>query len=72
MSLPCRPTLNLGSRLPCNLNKWYQAASIEQHWGLRSHVFTPIFHSSSALNQPSPSAVGEKVSEEIEGKSCYM
>lgn len=34
--------------------------------------FTLIFHFSSALNQPSASVVGERQSEEIEGKGCYM
>lgn len=55
-----------------NLNKWYKAPSIEHHGTLQSHILTLIFHSSSALDQPSPSTVGESMSEEIEGKVCYM
>lgn len=55
----------------CNLNKWHKAPWIEHHGSLKSHVFTLIFHFAAALNQPSPSAVGERVSEEIEGKGCY-
>lgn len=70
--LVCAMSLDSGSMLQCNLNKWYKAPSIEHHGGLKSHVFTLIFQFSAALNQPSPSAVGEKVSEEIEGKSYYM
>lgn len=68
----CQLTLNLGSRQLCNLKKWYKAPSIEHHGSLKSHVFTLIFHFSAALNQPSPCTVGERISEEIEGKGCYM
>lgn len=72
MSVSCQLTLNSGTMQLCNLNKWYKVPSIEHHGGLKSRVFTLIFHFCAALNQPSPSAVGERASEEIEGKGCYM
>ena len=72
MSEPWQLTLNLSSMQPCNLNKWYKEPWIEHHGGLKSRVFTLIFHFSAALNQPSAAALGERVSAEIEGKGCYM
>ncbi len=60
LSVPCQLTLNLGSVQLCNLNKWYEALSIEHHGGSKSHEFTLIFHFSSALNQPLSQLCGRK------------
>lgn len=56
--------------LPCNFNKWCKVPSAEHHGGLKV-VFALIFHISAALDQPRMSAVGEPVSEKIEGKGCF-
>lgn len=50
--------------------KWIK--SIEHRGSLLSRLFNLVFHFASALHQPSPSAAGERVSEEIEGKGWYM
>lgn len=60
MSVSCQLTLSSGTMQLCNLNKWYKVPSIEHHGGLKSHVFTLIFHFCAALNQPSPSVVGKE------------
>lgn len=58
--MSCQLTLNLGSMKLWNLNK-IKAPSIEHHGGWKSHVFTLIYNFSAAFNQPSPSAVGQRV-----------
>lgn len=54
VSVSCHLPLNLGSVQLGNLNKWCEAASVEHHGGLKSHVFTPIFHFSTPISQPLP------------------